>query len=233
MPSLDKANDWIVSDCWLACFDILGFKNLINVDAGDFEGLYLRVQYEEVLEHLEERCKRHSSEPSSIDYCWFSDTFLMFCSDDSARSYVTIQSAAKSFMDRCISSQIPLRGAITVGPFIRSRDKRSFIGRGFLEAFEYAEDQDWIGLILTPGAIKKVESYGLSLLYDFVRSDEIPMRKMRGQDVLAYRFQNGAANFPCPLLLMLKDMKMTSHEQHHGKYDRTVEFIEKHYQWLE
>ncbi len=31
MQSFDKANNWIATDCWLACLDILGFKNLINV----------------------------------------------------------------------------------------------------------------------------------------------------------------------------------------------------------
>lgn len=92
---------------------------------------------------------------------------------------------------------------------------------------------DWIGLILTPTAIKKIESYGVSPVGDFVQSDEIPMRALRGQEVLAYRFQDGAANFPCPLLPMLNDMKVSSHERYRSKYDRTVKFIEKHYHWLE
>ena len=233
MQSFDKANDWIVSDCWLACFDILGFKNLIDVDKNDFEALCVRAQYEETLRHLQKKSGNFSYKPGDIDYCWFSDTFLMFCRDDSLKSYTMIQAAAKHFIYSCISLPIPLRGAITVGPFIRSPDNRSFIGRGFLEAFRYTEDQDWIGLILTPTAIKKIESSGLSLIYDFVQSDEIPMRVLRGQKVLAYRFQDGAANFPCPLLPMLRDMKMSSPEQYRDKYDRTMNFIEKHYQWLE
>jgi len=183
------------------------------------------------LEYLRKKCA--SYRPGHIDYCWFSDTFLMFCPDDSLQAYRIIQSAAKRFMHSCISSRIPMRGAIAVGSLLRSPDKRSFVGKGFLEAFEYAEDQDWIGLLLTPNAVKKTESYGSSPIHhDFVRSDIIPMRKFAGHNVLAYRFQDGAANSPCLLLPKLHDMKMSSPEHCRDKYDRTMKFIEKHYRWL-
>ncbi len=232
MQSFDKAMDWIVSDCWLACFDILGFRNLINVSKDDFAAFNVRVDYEDTIEYLRKKCD--SYRPGYIDYCWFSDTFLMFCPDDSLEAYGIIQSAAKHFMHSCISSRIPMRGAIAVGSLLRSPDKRSFVGKGFLEAFEYAEDQDWVGLLLTPNAIKKIESYGLSPIHlDFVRSDIIPMRKFAGHNVVAYRFQNGAANYRCSLLARLRDMKMSSPEQYHDKYDRTMRFIEKHYRWIE
>ena len=157
----------------------------------------------------------------------------MFTPDDSKRSYGVIQFAAKHFMDRCIHSRIPMRGAISVGSFMRTRDNRSFIGKAFLDAFEYAEDQDWIGLILTPTAIKKAESCDLvPVRHDFVRSQNIPMRKFSIEDVLAYRFQKGRANRPCSLLPMLRDMRMQSDEVFRPKYERTEQFIAEHYRWL-
>lgn len=208
-----------------------GFRSLISVSQDDLKAYTVRLAYQETIEHLKKHCNEYES--GCIDYCWFSDTFLMFTHDDSARSYSVIELAAKRFMHDCIyHSQIPIRGAITVGPFIRTADNRSFIGTGFLEAFEYAEDQDWIGLLLTPTAIKKIESFGLNLIYDFVRSDKIPMRKFSNQNVLAYRFQNGAANFPCPLLPALRDMKLQSDEKYRYKYERTEQFIEEHYSYL-
>jgi hypothetical protein len=230
--SFGKANDWIASDCWLACFDILGFKNLIDVDKDDFEAPRVRAQYEETLRQLRKKSGNFSYRPGDIDYCWFSDTFLMYCPDDSPEAYGMVQSAAKHFMHACIYSRIPMRGAIAVGSLLRSPDKRSFVGKGFLEAYEYAVDQDWIGLLLTPSAIKKIESYGSSLIYDFVRSNDIPMRKLAGHNVLAYRFQDGAANYPCPLLPMLNEMKVLSEEQYRPKYERMEKFIEKHYSRL-
>lgn len=230
MRAYENAESWIISDCWLACFDILGFRNLMSVDKDDPKAYSVRVDYEETIENLEKSCRRY--EKGCLDYCWFSDTFLMFTPDDSARSYVVIQFAAKHFIGHCINSRIPIRGAISVGSFMRTRDNRSFIGEAFLDAFEYAEDQDWIGLLITPAAIKKAESYSLfPIRHDFVRSENIPMRKFPSEDVLAYRFQNGSANYACPVLSKLRDMKSQSEERYRAKYERTEQFIEKHYKW--
>jgi len=223
---------WIHCACWLACFDILGFKKMVSFDSsGSMQALYIMRYYEETLKHLSTVCEKHKA--GDIDYCWLSDTFVMFTCDDSARAYTVVQFAAKYFMDKCLSTCIPLRGAISVGPFTRSRDNRAFMGKAFIEAFQYAEDQDWIGLILTPTAIKMIESYGLNLIYDFVASDRIPMRKYNPKEVRAYRFQNGAANYPCPLLPGLRSMRLQSEEVYRSKYERTEKFIEEHYSWLE
>ncbi len=157
----------------------------------------------------------------------------MFTPDDSPQSYVVLQSAAKHFLMKCLGSRIPIRGAISVGHFVRSKDNRAFMGKAFLDAFEYGEDQDWLGLVLTPTAISKARSFDLEPIHhDFVRSDNIPMRKFHHQDVLAFRLSNGAANFPSYLLPRLHDMKMHSEEKHRGKYERTEKFIEEHYSYL-
>jgi hypothetical protein len=93
MRVYDKADKWIISNCWLACFDILGFRNLISVDEDDSKAYSVRVDYEETVENLEKSCTQY--EEGYLDYCWFSDTFLMFTPDVSARSYDVIQFAAK------------------------------------------------------------------------------------------------------------------------------------------
>lgn len=228
--SCEKADDWIRSNCWLTVFDILGFTNLINVNEDNLQAFNVRVDYEETIQNLESSCDDYF--PSSLNYCWFSDTFLIYTSDDSAQSYTIIQSASKIFIDKYICSRIPIRGAIAVGTFMRSKDNRSFIGSAFIEAFKYAEDQNWIGLLITPNAIKKAESYSLSpIRHDFVRSDDIPMRKFTNKNILAYRFQNEAANFPSHLLPCLRDMKSDAGDKYRFKYERTEKFIEKYYQW--
>ena len=229
--SLKKADEWVKSNCWLAVFDILGFSNLIAVDQDDLKAFSVRVDYEETIKYLERSCNEYQL--GSLQYSWFSDTFLMYTLDDSARSYTIIQSAAKHFIEKCIYSRIPIRGAITVGPLWRTKDNRSFIGNAFLEAFKYAEDQDWIGLLITPNAIKKAKSDGLCPTHhDFVQSDDIPMRNFTDQNILAYRFQNGAANYSSPLLPKLCEMKLHSEEKYHNKYESTMQFIEKNYSYL-
>jgi hypothetical protein len=230
---ISSSQEWIHTKCWVACFDILGFKNLVSFE--DDESLqitFLIEDYEKTLEHL-----RKSSEPyqeGDIEYCWLSDTFVFFTSDDSARSYAVLQQAAKRFITECTYSKIPIRGGISVGHITRSKDNRSFMGKAFIDAFVYAEDQDWIGLLLTPTAIEKAKSYGLfPERHDFVKSSRIPMRKCQNAEVMAYRFQNGSANFSSPLITMLSQMRHSSGEKHHHKYDGTIQFIEENYRYIE
>jgi hypothetical protein len=227
----NRAEQWIASDCWVAYFDILGISNLMSIENDDPKAFLIRLDYEETIGILRRSCEEYDH--GSLDYCWFSDTFLMFTADDSPKSYSVIQFAAKIFINRCLYSRIPIRGAISVGSFMRSQDNRSFIGNAFIDAYKYGEDQDWLGLIITPRGITKAESYNLyPNRHDFVRSDKIPMRKLPSNDVMAYRFQNGEANFPSPLLPILKDMKTQSGEEYRGKYERTEQFIIEHYRWM-
>jgi hypothetical protein len=230
--SEEKADKWNKSDCWIAVFDILGFSNLIATNKDDMQAFYIRVDYEETIRHLKDSCESYKS--GSLQYCWFSDTFLMYTSDDSAESYIVIQYASKYFIEKCIYSRVPIRGAISFGVLYHTEDNRSFIGTAFLEAFEYAEDQDWIGLLITPSAVKKAESLGMyPTRHDFVQSNEIPLRKCNRQNVLAYRFQNGAANFPSPLIPILCDMKGVSKDIYRRKYENTEKFIQRNYRYVD
>jgi hypothetical protein len=156
----------------------------------------------------------------------------MFCPDDTAKSYAIIQQAAKHFIEECLYSSIPIRGAVSVGTFVRSNDNRALMGRAFIDAHVYGDDQDWLGLLLTPDAIAKARSYGLEpTRHDFVSSPEIPMRKCRSENVLAYRFQNGTANYSSPLLTPLENMKQKAGAGHSDKYKRTIEFIKNNYRY--
>ena len=106
------------------------------------------------------------------------------------------------------------------------------IGPSFLEAHEYCEDQNWIGLLLTPSATVAVRQAGLEPLHhDFVL-DDIPLRKMSSENVLAYRFQNGMSNYSSPLLGCLAEMKHSAPDKDKGKYSSTMAFIEKHYRYI-
>jgi hypothetical protein len=223
---------WKVNSCWVASLDILGFTNLVNINGDTIEIDFIQEDYEKTLDHLKSRCDEYS--PGSLEHLWFSDTFVMYTPDDSARSYAVIQQAAKHFIEECLYSSIPIRGAVSVGTFVRSHDGRALMGSAFVDAHIYGDDQDWLGLILTPSAIKKAKSYGLEPSHhDFVFSNEIPMRKYIESEVAAYRFQNGSDNFSSPLLPILKNMKHKAGTAHHAKYDRTIDFIKKHYRKFE
>ncbi len=230
--SCKQASDWIKYNCWIAVFDILGFKTLgkiINQD--DMPEFDIRVAYEETLRNLKDSCEYYK--PGSIHYCWYSDTFLMYTKDDSAESCMVIQSACKNFIEKCILTRMPIRGAISFGLLCHTKDNRSFIGNAFIEACEYAEDQKWVGLLITPSAVKKAESIGMyPARHDFVAKG-IPLDKCNHENVLAYRFQNGAANFPCAFIPILRDMKSSaSKDKDQCKYENTIKFIEDNYRYI-
>ena len=219
---------WTVRSCWVASFDMLGFKNLVNVDGASFKAQLVQVDYDQTLEHLEKSTERFS--PGDLEYFWLSDTFVMFTRDDQARSYSLIQRAAKHFIERCLYSSIPLRGAISVGSLATSNDNRSIMGKAFIDAFVTGEDQDWLGLLLTAEAISRARSLDLEpARHDFVASPDIPMRKCAVAEVMAYRFQNGSANFDSPLTPILENMEKQAGPAHQHKYQRTIKFIKDHY----
>ena len=106
------------------------------------------------------------------------------------------------------------------------------IGPSAIEARKYCEDQNWIGLLLTPSATGELRRLRLEPLHhDFV-SDDIPLRKMSADNVLAYRFQNGMSSYESPLLSSLQEMKRFAPDKDKEKYDRTMAFIKKHYRYI-
>lgn len=145
---------WKHRTCWVASFDILGFKNLVNVDGESFEAQLVQEDYDQMLEHLAKSTEPFN--PADLSYFWLSDTFVIYTQDDRGKSYSLIQSAAKRFIEKCLYSGIPIRGAISVGPLTTSADNRSVMGKAFIDAFVTGEDQDWLGLLLTREAIAKV-----------------------------------------------------------------------------
>lgn len=223
-----KPTTWEVRNAWVASFDILGFKNFANVKGDSFAAKMIREDYETVLEHLEISVDLKSL--GTVSYLWLSDTFVMFSDDDSASSYRVIQYAAKHFIEECLYSGVPIRGAISVGSLVTSDDNRSIMGEAFIDAYVTGEDQDWIGLLLSERAITKAQSLGFEpSRHNFVSSLDIPMRKIPAASVMAYRFQNGAANFSSPLLPILENMKRGAGLTFEKKYDRTMEFIKCNY----
>ena len=76
-------------DAWVAFFDILGFKSLIQKSNTE-SGLYLIVDnYHEILNDLKKRCSYY--EGLELNYTWFSDSFMIYSKDGSEQSYAIIQ----------------------------------------------------------------------------------------------------------------------------------------------
>ena len=206
----------------------MGFRSMIQKTDEEYPRILLTSKLNDLLEVLDNQVATHGH----LEYMIFSDTIVVFAPDLKASSYGWFLLQCTIIMNKSISIRLPLRGAISVGTAFISNTPPVVIGPSFLEAHEYCEDQDWIGLLLTPSASSAVRQAGLNPLHhDFV-FDNIPLRKMPPEDVLAYRFQNGCANYSSPLLKFLGEMKHFAPDKDKGKYGRTMEFIKRHYKHI-
>ncbi len=221
-------NNWESHDTWISYFDILGFKS--SLESADQPPTLerLKKKIDSVISELEKEIEKHDE---SIDYLFYADTFILFSKNNKIGDYPSLIRASKTFINKCIRERIPIRGAISFGHVQFGYKKKIIIGKAFLDAHVYSEDQDWIGLILTPSATNELNSHELHpVRHGFINKD-IPLRKYLDAKelVFAYKFINGSTNFKCPLLTPLKEMRSLAPESVKVKYSNTIEFIKKHY----
>jgi hypothetical protein len=149
---------------WLSCFDLLGFKKLIN--ASDLMSVFFR--YEKVMRAL------HSTAVGKpyIALAWFSDTFLIYAPDATCAGFFAVDSASHWFTTNLILREIPVRGAMSCDELYLDRSSQTYLGKGLVEAYEYGDGQDWIGFVLCPSASRRLSDLGLS-------PDEQPLQDVR------------------------------------------------------
>src|SRR5450759_1695546 len=139
---------WNQGDRWIAVFDILGFKNLIREADQKNSHELLKDKLNELIQTLNSDPVTHGH----LDYRIFSDTFVVLAPDLEPNSYPWFLRACKNLIDKSIYIELPLRGAISVGSIFIAMNHPVLLGSSFVEAYEYCEDQNWIGLLLTPSA---------------------------------------------------------------------------------
>jgi len=152
-------NHKIINDnCWVACFDILGFENILRYvkeqTASTNLDVVARCYHENIIKDLKRSCKEQKN--VEIYHFCLSDSFLFFSPDDSPNSFLGMKYAAELFLLKLIGWDIPFRGSLSIGDFYADRKENIFIGQGFIDAYRYAEKQNWIGFVLTPEACKKL-----------------------------------------------------------------------------
>jgi len=148
---------------------------------------------------------------------------------------------ARLFFSRMICKEIPFRGALTIGEFYADKKRNIFVGHGLIDAYKYAEKQDWIGLVLTPNAYKQLCESDLGLIRkksDYVEYD-VPVkrkviensteqRKKSREKLFAYtisRYQS-IENTIMRMQQEAKNRYGDDYEnKYKAKYENTLEFI--------
>ncbi|MDH4252818.1 MAG: hypothetical protein OEV27_16695 [Nitrospira sp.] len=218
---------WLSRQSWVAVFDVLGFGRLLEQADHDLSRAILTSQLDDLLNSL-----RSETVKGKLEWLIFSDTIAIFTPTEEPKDYPWFLLQCKNLIKQSIAIRLPLRGAISIGRSFSANEHPIVLGRPFSEAFQYCEDQDWIGLLLTPSATRALRSVGLEPLHHHFVDGPIPLRRMAPDDVLAYRFQDGATNFQNPLVPQLQNMQHSAPAEAKPKYARTIEHIQRYHRWV-
>lgn len=138
---------------WIGYFDLLGTKELIKTNSH----LAIFKVYRKAIEEFN-NCKGSLVDINPI---WFSDTFILYSEDNSVSGFRDLDHISRWFYYYLIKEEIPVRGAISYGDFYCDKNNSLFFGKPLIEAYEYGEAQDWLGLILCPSAEQKLNPAGI------------------------------------------------------------------------
>jgi hypothetical protein len=212
---------------WVGYFDLLGTSELIR--SGKTKEVFSA--YQEALVQLSRWSKRHAN----VYHAWFSDTFLIYSEDDSGVSFPAIEIVCRWFAFALLRRKIAVRGALSCGAFYADRANSLYLGAAFLEAYEWGENQDWIGFILCPSSVNRLANLNLPVeeLPNYVKC-AVPFKKPPvqgsasvGACILGNMIrQSDGSNLLLPKLAEMAELQADPLIRQ--KYERTIEFLANH-----
>lgn len=141
---------------FIAFLDILGFQNFVRatpldevtrrlgyaIDITRFWDCVGHIRNVGGVAHPDEACR-------SVHRFSFSDSFVLATKDDSRDSLNSIIVATCLYARGLFVNQLPVRGAIAVGPadFVPGTDH--IVGTGVLDAVELEKQQEWFGVMIS------------------------------------------------------------------------------------
>lgn len=130
---------------YLALLDVLGFSALVNASDAN------------VQRYLD--CLKAATKDTPVDFIVFSDSIVLTMPDDSPNGLITVARSCCRLMHDLVLQDIPVRGAIAHGSFLRETVAAESVfvaGHPVIEAYRFEQEQDWIGIMLAPSAVKAV-----------------------------------------------------------------------------
>lgn len=214
-------------DRWFAYLDLLGFSSMVKGDHIE----YVLPLYEDVLDAIER--KAGPKKAHGVSHSWFSDTFIIFSRGGSDREFAFVEQATRLFFQSLILQGIPVRGSITFGPLYSQQQKNIFLGEALIDAYEYGEKQNWLGLVLTPRVSSRLQGGELAVTrrahYRKVDAPGI-ITHPAPDDVYAFAFNNMQINWGNPYMKAVEAMRQQAPANCMAKYENTLAFIRKHNQ---
>jgi hypothetical protein len=131
---------------YLAFLDILGFSAIVGSDRTGEQIERYRKSVSDATENL------------AVKSVVFSDSIVLTTDDPAQESLLVLARATARLMCNLLHADIPIRGAIAHGEFSRSIvGEGVFVaGRALIEAYQWEQKQDWVGVMITPSALRTV-----------------------------------------------------------------------------
>ncbi len=134
---------------FVAFIDVLGFKDIL-----------LSENFEELFKHYQISVNRATSyfKKNKLQYVVFSDSIIINTLDEKEESLLAILRACSSLYYLFLNINFPIRGCISYGSFERIPDESGggviVAGKSILDAYYYEEEQDWIGIMISPTLLR-------------------------------------------------------------------------------
>ena len=163
----------INGNCWVAYFDFLGFKKLIQDfiklnGEGNLDVFYL-CYYADIVRIAKivvSEVEKTMKVSGKIGFSYFSDTFIFFAPEDKPGSYdfyLSIDMILRHFFVKSLFEGFFFRGALSFGDFYANIKEEAFLGPALVDAYEYADKQDWFGVVLTPKVVERLKGTNLDV----------------------------------------------------------------------
>jgi len=178
-------NVQMYKQCFVACLDILGFKNFINEHENDATTINKSINQLKKLSEIYTGTRLSNRDPR-IHFLLMSDTLLLFSESDDEKSFRYITGITAELIcdgiglsiTNIATSYTPMRfrGAISWGNFYYDASENIFFGPALNEATDWEKKQEWIGALLTPNCadfIRK-KSYQSEFLVEY----EAPIKEI-------------------------------------------------------
>ena len=107
-------------------------------------------------------------EGSKIRLAQFSDSIVLFSSDNSSESLMEISNIARQIMVSAINREkpIPLKGALAEGNITCDLSKQLFFGQALIDAYLLEENVQYYGIVVHHTAEQSVKKLGAKIFID-------------------------------------------------------------------
>jgi hypothetical protein len=137
---------------YVALLDVLGFRGIVAADRDNS----VIIKYLQTIQRV--------LADANVETIVFSDSIVLTRAGETSADLHGLVVVCSALMGTLLCENIAMRGAIAYGKFARSQIRSSafLAGSPIVEAYDYEQRQDWVGMLLTPSALRQAADVDFS-----------------------------------------------------------------------